>query len=193
MAIILGIGTSSPALSLAVFHNGQIAGHIHEMIGRGHAERLVPALQTLLAGRTADEVVVDIGPGSFTGIRVGIAAAQALGLAWGVPVTGVKASSLVAAAAFAGHDTKHVTVALDAGRGQFFCQHMDRNFNAGEGHLCAEADLPRPPSDVASDVAGDMLATARPDMASLLLVPEALRRLSPQACYIRPPDAKLPL
>jgi len=190
MTLILGISTSSPALSLALFDKGVCVGHLHEVIGRGHAERLIPAIKTLIAGRTAEALVVDIGPGSFTGIRVGLAAAHALGLAWHAPVTGVMASILVAAAGFAaaeaaGQPVPGLTVALDAGRGQFFCQRIDRGFAATATQTLAPDDIPRAPRDGLADYG--------PDMASLLLVPAELRALSPHAHYVRPPDAKLPL
>ncbi|WP_156256567.1 tRNA (adenosine(37)-N6)-threonylcarbamoyltransferase complex dimerization subunit type 1 TsaB [Sandarakinorhabdus oryzae] len=116
---ILALSTSSPALSIALVDGRQVLARHHELIGRGHAEALVPAIADLLAGRRADAIIVDIGPGSYTGIRIGIAAARALGLAWGVPVHGVSACALVAAQAFAADPALEAVLALiDAGRGQ---------------------------------------------------------------------------
>jgi tRNA threonylcarbamoyl adenosine modification protein YeaZ len=115
---ILALSTSSPALSIALVDGGQVIARHHELIGRGHAEALVPAIAALLAERRAESIIVDIGPGSYTGIRIGIAAARALGVAWGVPVHGVSALSLVAAQAFAAYPTLASVFALiDAGRG----------------------------------------------------------------------------
>lgn len=115
---ILALSTSSPALSIALVDGGQVLARHHELIGRGHAEALVPAIAALLDGRRADAIIVDIGPGSYTGIRIGIAAARALGLAWGVPVHGASALSLVAAQAFAADPALTEILALiDAGRG----------------------------------------------------------------------------
>jgi tRNA threonylcarbamoyl adenosine modification protein YeaZ len=116
---ILALSTSSPALSIALVDGARVLARRHELIGRGHAEALVPAIAGLLDGRRADSIIVDIGPGSYTGIRIGIAAARALGLAWGVPVHGVSAASLVAAQAFAADPALDAVLALiDAGRGQ---------------------------------------------------------------------------
>lgn len=114
----LALSTSSPALSIALVDGSRVLARHHELIGRGHAEALVPAIAALLAGRQADAIIVDIGPGSYTGIRIGIAAARALGVAWGVPVHGVSALSLVAAQAFAADPALESVFALiDAGRG----------------------------------------------------------------------------
>ncbi len=98
-------------------------------IGRGHAEQLMDVIAAVIgkAGRDyADlsRVAVAIGPGSFTGIRVGVATARGLGLALGIPVTGVTTLEAVAADARAetGGD---VTVAVNGGRGQIFIQSFD--------------------------------------------------------------------
>ena len=115
---VLALSTSSPALSIALVDGRKVLARHHQLIGRGHAEALVPAIAALLAGRQADAIIVDIGPGSYTGIRIGIAAARALGVAWGVPVHGVSALSLVAAQAFAADPALDSVFALiDAGRG----------------------------------------------------------------------------
>jgi tRNA threonylcarbamoyladenosine biosynthesis protein TsaB len=115
---VLALSTSSPALSIALVDGRRVVARHHELIGRGHAEALVPAIAALLGGRRADAIMVDIGPGSYTGIRIGIAVARALGVAWGVPVHGVSALSLVAAQAFAADPALDSVFALiDAGRG----------------------------------------------------------------------------
>ena len=115
---VLALSTSSPALSIALVDGPCVLARRHELIGRGHAEALVPAIADLLAGSRPDAIIVDIGPGSYTGIRIGIAAARALGVAWGVPVHGASALSLVAAQALAADPALAAVFALiDAGRG----------------------------------------------------------------------------
>jgi tRNA threonylcarbamoyladenosine biosynthesis protein TsaB len=115
---ILALSTSSPALSIALVEGQDVLARHHALIGRGHAEALVPSVATLLDGRRPQHILVDIGPGSYTGIRIGIAAARALGLAWGVDVSGISALALVAAQAFAGDpDLPQVWALIDAGRG----------------------------------------------------------------------------
>lgn len=106
-----------------------IARH-HELIGRGHAEALVPAVAKLLSDARPSSIIVDIGPGSYTGIRIGIAAARALGLAWGVPVAGVSALSLVAAQGFAADPALELLALIDAGRSQAAGAIIGRNLLA---------------------------------------------------------------
>lgn len=109
----------------------------HEAVGRGHAERLVPMLAEVAAGAGADarpsRILVDVGPGSFTGARIGVAAARALGLAWGVPVGGIESDRLVAAAAFARRpDWTCVLVSMEAGRGRLLLRRWRREGPAAE-------------------------------------------------------------
>lgn len=197
----LAIGTSSPALSVALFEDRRLIAHDHRLIGRGHAEAVVPAVAAFPARGRADGIVVDIGPGSFTGIRVGIAAARALGLAWGVPVHGVSAVHLAAAQAFAAHPAcAGIVVLLDAGRGQVLSQTVSADFTTTPLEILSPADLgQRPQRPLAGagvlllpDAAADMvLHSSQPDMAALFHISEALRRLAPAAIYARPPDAQL--
>ena len=91
-------------------------------VGRGHAERLLPVVRDLLCGRTPRAIAVDCGPGSFTGVRVGLAAAQGLRIAWGVPVHGYSSLALVAAGQRDGGPT---AVALTGGHGEVFVEMFD--------------------------------------------------------------------
>jgi tRNA threonylcarbamoyladenosine biosynthesis protein TsaB len=198
---LLALSTSSPALSLALFDGDRLVAHDHRVIGRGHAEALVPALAALLGGLSADAIpvdaiLVDVGPGSFTGIRIGIAAARALGLAWGVPVAGVSASALVAAAAFAGDPgLACVTVLLDAGRGQAFAQRVARNFGADSARpIDAAAAAAHDPASSAGALApAGAACRGDPDMRLAAALPATARQLPPDAIYVRPADAVLPL
>ena len=86
----LVIDTATAACSVALIAGDQVIDRRHEVVGRGHAERLVPMIAELglggPGGGRAERILVDCGPGSFTGIRVGIAAARGLAIGWGVPV-----------------------------------------------------------------------------------------------------------
>jgi len=124
----LAIATASGALSVALLDEGTIVAEHHVIVGRGHAESIVGVIAGVTGahGRAVTGVIVDVGPGSFTGIRIGLAAAQALGLAWAVPVAGVGSLDLVAAAAFLIDRTDVVVAVADAGRGRVYWQAFDR-------------------------------------------------------------------
>ena len=126
------IETSAGALSVALLSGAEILAEQHRIVGRGHAEHLLPAIAEVMAGQQPPgRIAVDTGPGSFTGLRVGIAAARALGLGWRVEVVGISATALIAASAFAA--APHIAalgVVIDAGRGRFYVQRFDRDAGA---------------------------------------------------------------
>ncbi|WP_448577725.1 tRNA (adenosine(37)-N6)-threonylcarbamoyltransferase complex dimerization subunit type 1 TsaB [Thermaurantiacus sp.] len=110
-------------LSLALLQGDRLLGEVHEEIGRGHAEALMPAIRDLLLGQSPPQSIgVEVGPGSFTGLRVGVAAARALGIAWRVPVFGLSSMGLVAAGAAQRGHRGPLLVALLAPRGQLWIQ-----------------------------------------------------------------------
>lgn len=160
--LLLALSTSSPALSIALVAGRQLLVRHHELIGRGHAEALVPGIAALLAGQPRPQaIIVDIGPGSYTGIRIGIAAARALGLAWGVPVHGVSALALVAAQAFAGDDgLDEVLAVVDAGRGTAVGAPVQRDLS-----VPAPRPLTALPAGLAAAGAG--VALLAPDAAAV--------------------------
>ncbi len=83
----------------ALFDGTTLVDGRFELLHRGHAERLVPMIAELPGKGRADRILVSLGPGSFTGVRIGLAAARALGLAWGSEVLGYPTLALVAAMA----------------------------------------------------------------------------------------------
>ena len=198
--MLLAIGTAHRACSLALFgDDGGLVRHRHELIGRGHAERLLPMIADLLGEDRPSEIVVEIGPGSFTGIRVGIAAARALGLAWNVPVRGVLSTELLASEAREAGSASDLTVLLDGGRGEVFRQHFGPEGAIDRPQAIPAIDArpetatiigtgaPLVPKHTAED-----LGAATPDMRFLPGVPETARGLVPSPLYVRAPDAKLP-
>lgn len=125
--LTLVIETATAACSAALIRSGTVVAQRHEEVGRGHAERLIPMIAELPDGGRADRILVDCGPGSFTGIRVGIAAARGLALGWGVPVAGFSSLPLVAAAAFAADPAlAELAVVLEGGHGEVFMQAFTR-------------------------------------------------------------------
>lgn len=122
--LVLAIDTALDACSAAILGGrGKLLSRSTRDIGRGHAEVLMAVVAEAFADAGAvpsdvDRVVVTVGPGSFTGIRVGLAAARGFGVAAGVPVIGV--STLQAIAAEAAGLGGPVLVAVDARRGEVY-------------------------------------------------------------------------
>lgn len=92
--IVLGIDTSLDACSVAIVRDEQTLAHLREEMNRGQAERLAPmareaAQQAGVTFAQLDRVTVTTGPGSFTGVRVGLSFARALALSLGKPCVGV--------------------------------------------------------------------------------------------------------
>ena len=101
---ILAIDTACSACSVALAADGEVVASDSAAMARGHAEALMPMIQSVMARAGAafdalDLVAVTVGPGSFTGLRTGLAAARGIGLAQNIPVVGVTTLEAVAAAA----------------------------------------------------------------------------------------------
>jgi len=126
---ILAIDSSCAAVSACIYDEGDeeaLARHSEPML-RGHAEALAPlveALMTRVKGGFAslDRVAVTSGPGSFTGIRIGIAMARAIGLALSVPVVGVSTLVAFAAPLLLEPRAGIIVSAIDARHGQVYFQ-----------------------------------------------------------------------
>jgi tRNA threonylcarbamoyl adenosine modification protein YeaZ len=126
---VLAIDTALEACSAAVLDTGRgglLASESLPMV-RGHAEALVPLLarvmdQADLAFRDIDRVAVTTGPGSFTGLRVGISAARGIALAAEKPVVGLSTLSAYAAPYIAADDTMRVVAAIDARHNHVYLQ-----------------------------------------------------------------------
>ena len=127
---LLAIDTALEACSVGVAAAGGAPVLRSEIIGRGHAERLFGMVSSAMAEAgvafpALDRIAVTTGPGSFTGIRVGIAAARGLALVVGCPVIGIGTLPLVAAAARDGHGPRPVLAVLDAKRDEVYAQAFD--------------------------------------------------------------------
>ncbi|TZG28014.1 tRNA (adenosine(37)-N6)-threonylcarbamoyltransferase complex dimerization subunit type 1 TsaB [Sphingomonas montanisoli] len=198
----LVIDTATAACSVALLDGDVVLAATHELVGRGHAERLMPMIAALPDGGRADSILIDCGPGSFTGVRVGLATARALGLGWGVPVCGYSATALLAAMA-QGDDTI-LAVAMTGGHGELFVQRYSRNPLTPIGTLASllPADAAnRTTEETIFGSGAEALVAARatgravdllPDAAQAWRLPADLAKLPAQPIYGRDADAKLP-
>lgn len=199
---MLVIDCATPALSLALFDQGDCVAATHEELGRGHAESLLPSIAALPDGGRCDRIVVNIGPGSFTGVRVGVAAATALGFAWQVPVHGYGCVDLVAAMArMQLGSAAHFAVVMVGGHGElFWAQPGVVADEALEVRSTPIAELARTLDAPLLVGSGAVLLTQSgatgeavpmlPDARQVLLLKPALRTLPPRPVYGRGADAK---
>ncbi|OYW44229.1 MAG: tRNA (adenosine(37)-N6)-threonylcarbamoyltransferase complex dimerization subunit type 1 TsaB [Sphingomonadales bacterium 32-68-7] len=199
----LVIDSATEACSAALFEDGVLLAGAREVIGRGHAERLVPMIAELPGKGRAARIVVSLGPGSFTGVRIGVAAARALGLAWQAEVVGYPTLALVAAMARKLRPGP-VTVCMAGGHGEWFVQPFaaDGTAEAEVRSLAPDqaALAPLHPT-LAGSQAAALAGRVGGDAVALSLLPDArefplLRaaHLTPSVAplYGRAPDARLP-
>ncbi|WP_112661996.1 tRNA (adenosine(37)-N6)-threonylcarbamoyltransferase complex dimerization subunit type 1 TsaB [Microvirga flavescens] len=126
---VLAIDTALGACSACVLDTDKAEPLARETIAmdRGHAEALLPLIDRLISHvegsfKSLDRVAVTIGPGSYTGLRVGISAARAIGLAASIPVVGVATLSAYLAPMLAGEGRGLFTAAIDAKHGHIYVQ-----------------------------------------------------------------------
>jgi tRNA threonylcarbamoyl adenosine modification protein YeaZ len=197
--LLLVIESATAACSAALLGvDGAPIDERHEIVGRGHAERLAPMIAELIGPRRPDSILVDCGPGSFTGVRVGLAVAHGLAIGWGVPLAGYSSLALLAAAC----DSDEVTAALHAGHGEIFVQ----DYRGDPLAPLAELQSLRPPEAagaarfalVVGSAAAALVAArgwgeardALPRAADAGRLPPGLRALPPRPIYGRAPDAR---
>lgn len=125
---VLAIDTTTAACSAAVYADGDVSGYRSDIIGRGHAELLMPMIKTVMgeAGTgfdTLDGFAVTRGPGSFTGVRVGLATARGLALAAARPLFGMTTLTALAASVPPREVGEQIIVAaIDARRDQVYVE-----------------------------------------------------------------------
>lgn len=192
---------------MALFEGDALLAGDWRVLGRGHAEALIPMIAALPGQGRAARIAVGLGPGSFTGVRIGLAAARALALAWQAEVLGYPTLALLAAMARDQRGAQAVLVATTGGHGEWFTQSFD-----AQGHTTAPL-ASRLPDDAAAQ-AGTLVAGSQaqvlldrraalglptgealplwPDARALSLLPASAFTPSLSPIYGRAPDARLP-
>jgi len=219
---LLAFDVAGAACSVALWDGGTIRASEAEAMARGHSERLLPMVQSVLAAsglaiEELDAVAVTRGPGGFTGVRIGLAAARGLALARGLPALGVTCFQACAAAVTAEAAAgRRIAVALESKRAELYLQLFDAPLTAGSapaliGPEEAGRRLSAAPTLVVGDAAerlvaalGDTVpgievaACAGPVDARVLAgLAARLARDDPGALtleplYLRPPDVSRP-
>lgn len=199
--MILALDTSSMACTAALIApDGTVISTRDEMIGRGHAERLMPMIEEMLDRHVPTRIIVGVGPGSFTGLRVGIAAAHGMAIGWSVPLSGMNSLALLVASSPV--QEGKVAAAVTGGHGELFVQSFDRRKLNTHGPVMNlrpdnAADVVDAPVVVGSGA--ELLVAARghgeaivlfPTAAKAMSLPPLLRTLDCKPIYARAPDAK---
>lgn len=208
---LLAIDTALENCSVGLATGGALFLRV-ETIGKGHAERLMPEIEALLAeagvaASAVTRIVVSVGPGSFTGLRVGISAARGLALVHRIPVVGI--TTLHAHAALAARERpagrEQPILALLPARGdelygQLFSAALEP---IGEAALDSIEHFSAVAMEADADLAGAGAARlertdrvihdrSAPDIGTLLSLGAVLDPADhpPKPLYIKPPDAK---
>lgn len=220
--ILLAFDTAQGALSVAL-HGDKPMAHRHELRHRGHAEALMPMIaevleEAKLGYEDLDALAVTIGPGTFTGLRVGLSAARGIALARSLPIVGV--STLEAIAEPVIYDEgERIVSAFDARRGEIYLQvfatdlkplspplllpleeahlHLPKEKMVGVGTAAALIDDLMRDHHRAFRLADalpqpDALAIARIGLSRIREQGANAFREAPAPLYLRAPDAKLP-
>jgi len=199
----LAIDCATEACSVALFEDDTLLAGDFRVLGRGHAEHLVPMISALPDRGRAERILVSLGPGSFTGVRIGLAAARALGLAWDAEVVGYPTLALVAAMARENHPDSGASVCMSGGHGEWFLQEFGPGGET-EGELVSLR-----PEDAAAHAAHGLVAGSQaealvvrrghgeplpllPDARKAALLPPGRLTTALAPLYGRPPDARLP-
>ena len=217
---LLSLDSATTACSAALWGDGAVLAHRHRAMMRGHAEALVPMIEEVVGEarvgyQELDHVVATVGPGAFTGLRIGLATARGIALAAGVPVGGVTTLEVLAHAT--GGDERAgrtVVVVIETKRADLYLQAFDpalTPLTEPAAHLpeAAARRLPVGPLLFAGDGSARLAATladrdvrytrapGAPDAAEVAAL--AARRLAaggallvPTPLYLRPPDAAKP-
>ena len=217
---LLAIDTATRACSAAVWVDGQVAARRFEEMARGQSEALMPMVTEVMAEAGVafdglDLLAATVGPGAFTGLRIGLAAARGMALALSIPCIGVTTLEAVAEGVPAAErDGRAVLAVLDAKRADVYAQLFSSDLRPlSEPDAVMPEDLAQlvgAAAVVVGDAAGialealtdggaDVVSSSAPGIADAARVAGiAARRWAPglvadvpEPLYLRPPDVTI--
>ncbi|MEO3386572.1 tRNA (adenosine(37)-N6)-threonylcarbamoyltransferase complex dimerization subunit type 1 TsaB [Mesorhizobium sp. CAU 1741] len=196
---ILAIDTAAALCAACVYDTqaGELGRQVLDL-GKGHAERLMGVIDAALANAgTAyadiDAIAVSVGPGSFTGVRVGVATARGLALALKRPAIGISTLEALAAEAHEAEPGRPVFVRIEAGRGQAYVAGFGED---GAQTVSPSAVTLEEAERLARDPEGQMLVSGKTTADIITYARLGVDRLSsgafekPKPLYLRDADAK---
>jgi tRNA threonylcarbamoyladenosine biosynthesis protein TsaB len=208
--LVLGFDTATPAVSVALHDGERVVSEAFAVDARRHSELLTPMIAKVIADAGASRadltaVAVGVGPGPYTGLRVGVVTAKVLGAVLGLPVHGVCSLDVIAAAVAAGRE---FGVATDARRKEVYWARYDATGRRVEGPLVGRASSIPGAAELAvagtggqlyPEAFGEVIGPAYPDARTLCGIvtgrlPGAARPplLAAEPLYLRRPDAREP-
>ncbi|WP_053846753.1 tRNA (adenosine(37)-N6)-threonylcarbamoyltransferase complex dimerization subunit type 1 TsaB [Streptomyces sp. NRRL B-24085] len=207
--LLLALDTATPAVTVALHDGRDVAASFSQVDARRHGELLLPAVDRVLAdaGVKLDAVtgiVVGIGPGPYTGLRVGLMTADTFGLALGIPVHGV---CTLDGLAYSADVEGPFVVATDARRKEvYWAAYSDPRTRVGDPAVDRPADIAERVQGMPAVGAGALLypdtfpdARAPEHVSAAALAALAAERIgageelpAPRPLYLRRPDAQVP-
>lgn len=214
---LLAFDCSGASCSAAVLVDGTIRADRFAAMERGQAEALLPMIQAVMAEAEVDWTGLDaiattVGPGSFTGVRLGLSAARGLALAADKPLVALTAFEAVAAGL--APTEQRVAIVIDSRRGPVFAQRFDASLQPGGEPAQLEPEavaawLGAGPWHIAGDGVANLAEQAFPPDVRLDAEPRHIQaadvaraaaargragfdRLPAQPLYLRAPDVSLP-
>jgi tRNA threonylcarbamoyladenosine biosynthesis protein TsaB len=209
--LILAFDTATPAVTVAVHDDTGVVAHESAVDARRHGELLAPSIARMLSKAGASPaaltaIAVGTGPGPYTGLRVGLVTARAMGSALGIPVDGVCTLDIVAAQARHEAGGRPFLVATDARRREvYWARYTAAGERIGEPRVSLPAELPAgepiagegPRLHAELAERGEEIGPRFPSAVQLAQIgADHVRRGvppgSPDALYLRRPDARQP-
>lgn len=215
--LILAFDCSGPACSVALWRDGKVLAQERERMERGQAEALMPMIDRVMkAGATAfaalGRIAVTVGPGSFTGVRAGLAAARGLSLASHIPAVGILSTAALAAAVppEERRAATRILAAIDTKRGDFYVHQFETDGTPCEQPVAMAADglsawlgnrrvvtVGDAAPTVALAIGGGALVSSADSLVDAGILAGIAARATPQPegpapVYVHPPAVTLP-